>query len=360
VIFVGDNEFIPCLRGVKENAPSDTMYTKLAGNDNIPDAMISRFSVKTLEEVEYQVYKAIQYEANPFTGDDAKWYEIGMGIASSQGSPSDSERADALRENLLAYNYKTIYQEYDKGYSSPASKVNVINNINNGCALMNYIGHGSKTVIVSSGFGVNDMGKLKNGLKLPVMWDVACVNGQFNVGSDCFAEGFTKAGSKSSPSGAAIVYASTTNQEWVPPCVVQEEINNEIICNETFTTVGGISANGILKGFEVYGDGNNTSGTMLMEQWTLFGDCTLTFRSKVPEAVAIKASKRGENIMIEVKGSNKALKDAVVTCYDKDLNEVQISNLSEGRCSFTKSSEKPCYVTVSGFNLVPVIDQEVK
>jgi len=358
IILVGDNEFVPCLRGVKENAPSDPCYTKLAGDDNIPDAMISRISAKTAEDVAYQCWKFVQYESKPFTGAEAAWYQKGIGIASAEGNPTDYERCEELRAALEAYTYTKIDKVYDPG----ASKSQVAAGINDGRGIINYIGHGSKTYWVTSRFGVYDCKNLQNGLKMPVIWDVACVNGQFNYGSDCFAEAFLKAGSKEDPKGAVMMFASSTNQEWVPPCVVQKEINNELICKEKFQTVGGLAVNGILKGFEVYGEGNYSSGTMMMEQWHIFGDCSLKFRTKAPARVKIKSVRKvGKSIFVSLDGNRKDLENITITCYDKDLNHVQIKRLRRLKgCQFKNLDRTPKYITVTGFNIVPIIDYEVK
>ena len=88
VTLVGEYEHIPTLKGKNEGANSDNMYMKLAGNDNIPDAFISRLSAKDVEDVEIMVNKTLEYEINPSAGD---WYKKALGIASNEGSPKDYE-----------------------------------------------------------------------------------------------------------------------------------------------------------------------------------------------------------------------------------------------------------------------------
>ena len=72
ITLVGEYEHIPNLKGKNEGANSDNMFVKLAGNDNIPDAFISRLSAKDVEDVEIMVNKTLEYEINPSAGD---WYK---------------------------------------------------------------------------------------------------------------------------------------------------------------------------------------------------------------------------------------------------------------------------------------------
>mgnify|MGYP001767847585 CR=1 FL=1 len=46
VVLVGDSEQIPTLKGKNEQADSDPCYVKLAGDDNVMDAFISRISAE--------------------------------------------------------------------------------------------------------------------------------------------------------------------------------------------------------------------------------------------------------------------------------------------------------------------------
>ena len=59
----------------------------------------------------------------------------------------------------------------------------------------------------------------------PFIWSVACVNGEFNVGT-CFAETWLRAtDSDGNPTGAIATLMSTVNQAWNPPMEGQDEMN---------------------------------------------------------------------------------------------------------------------------------------
>ncbi|MBF0500306.1 MAG: hypothetical protein HQM09_09240 [Candidatus Riflebacteria bacterium] len=362
IMLVGDAEQVPTLKGVKEAADSDPCYTKLAGNDDVPDCIISRLSATTPEEVAYQAAKFVNYEQFPSNGADAAWYKKGVCIASNQGNPTDFSRAGLLRDALLKWRFGSI----DEIYDPKATKAMVSSSVNDGRSLINYIGHGSQTSWGTTMFSNADCAQLTNGLKQPVIWSVACVNGAF-VGRTCFAEAWMRAGSIEKPAGAAAIFGSSTNQEWIPPCVVQNEIVTNYTVNETYKTVGGLAFNGIMKGMEVYGTVATGSGVMMFEQWHLFGDATMQVRFGEPKQVsAISTIKSADNartldVMIsDVDG--KPVSNAKVVAYTPKYEFTITSSTDEqGHTIVTLPAEfgKEGYMTVTGTNLVPVVDQKL-
>ncbi len=146
IILVGDSDQIPSLSGVNEGATCDPCYTKLEGNDNHPDAAISRISATTGAHVTTQVDKILHYEQQPDTGSAADWYDEAFGVASndSGGSPSyqDWERMNFLRDELLVPAY--TFTEFSELYGNPSATA-VKSSIELGRSLGFYIGHGSET-----------------------------------------------------------------------------------------------------------------------------------------------------------------------------------------------------------------------
>ncbi len=363
IMLVGDAEQVPTLKGVKENADSDPCYTKLAGDDHVPDCIISRLSATTPEAVAYQVAKFINYEQFPFTGENAAWYNKAMGIASNQGSPTDFARAGLLRDALLKWQFTSV----DEVYDPKATKAMVAANINDGRSLINYIGHGSNTSWGTTGFSNADCAQLKNGWKMPIIWSVACVNGNF-VGKECYAEAFMKSGNIEDPKGAAAIFAASTNQEWVPPCDVQSEINNNYTVNELYKTVGGLAFNGIMKGLEIYSTDPKKSGVMMFEQWHLFGDGTMMARFKQPKSMTVSAeaakADTGINLTAKVVDADgKPVSNARVTFYTDRVENAQIGTTNEegvAHLSMPLVRNQGGYVTVIGADMVPVVDQKIE
>jgi len=361
IILVGDAEFVPTLLGVKERAASDPCYTKLAGDDHVPDAIISRLSVKTPADVKNQVAKIIHYEQFPDKGDDAKWYRKAVGIASSQGTPTDAERCNWLRDGLMKYNFDVVDQVYDPS----ASKQKLTAAINEGRSIINYIGHGSKNAWVTSGSSVSDALALKNNRMLPIIWSVACVNGQFEKGSDCFCEAWMKAGTPESPAGAAAIFGSSTNAEWVPPCDMQSEINLVQTTGEKQSSFGALALTGVLKAMQIWGTAPTSSGVMLFEQYNIFGDCSMLVRTNVPNEISYNVKRNGDKVELNVMANQKPVKYARIALSVGEAAELKSCVTDEnGNASIvfeTLKDEKANAgsITITGMNLVPIIDKTV-
>ncbi|MBT7311650.1 hypothetical protein HN843_07790, partial [bacterium] len=274
VILVGDLAQIPTNNGTYEGALSDPMYTMVEGGDSYPDLFISRISATNPTETQTQVAKFIRYERDPDTGAAGDWYAKATGIASNEGSPTDAERCDLLRDALLGYSFTEVDQIYQGAGGSTAG---ITAAMNQGRSLVNYIGHGSGTSWSSVSFTNSDVNALDNGWKQPWIIDVACQNGDFNV-SACFAETWLRAGSPAAPKGGIASYAASTNAAWVPPCVMQTEIVDLFVADQE-NTIGALYFYGGMHTLDYYA-GNE--GLQIIEQYNIFGDCSMVVRSAVP------------------------------------------------------------------------------
>ena len=325
VLLVGDADIMPPLRGENEGAHSDACLVKLEGDDHIPDAFISRFSCTEAQELDVQIARAIKYEKEPVTGEAAAFYRKATGIASAEGNPSDAQRADWLREAELAWNFDEVDQIYDP----EANADMVARALTEGRSLVNYIGHGSKTMWVSSRFNVGDINELQNtGGKWPMIWSVACVNGDFAYGSDCFGEAWAKAGTAEDPRGAIACVAASTNMAWVPPCIWQRAIVEDYMCKEVVFTGGAQHHYGCLKACEKYGYEKWSEGIQIVEQCIYFGDASVVLRNDIPAEPSVSVVASDErSITLSVAAAGDAVKSArVVLSSDLQSSLVGVTN----------------------------------
>ncbi len=277
IVLVGDNADIPTLSGVSESAPSDPCYVKLAGTDAYPDAFISRISCQTSTSISYVVQKLIKFERDIEFG--ASWYNKAAGIGGPDvgGTPSyaDSIRMNWIRDTLMAYGFTQV----DKINGPIATPQTLINSLNDGRYILNYIGHGSGTSWSNTGFSVTNAYQLANGWKNPFLIDVACLNGNFTL-NECLAEALLRAGDTLNPKGCVSIYASSTNASWVPPCDMQTEAMR-LFAHQYRKTAGAVSFFGVMKGMDLWG-GSTGEGLKLMEQYNIMGDCSLLLTRGVP------------------------------------------------------------------------------
>ena len=362
IMLVGDSDKVPSNKGVNEGADSDTCYVKLAGNDHVPDAIISRLSAENAEGVAYQVAKFLNYEQYPT--EETDWYTRLFGIGSAEGRPADHEYIDQLRETLIS---QGSFKSFEKAYDPGATQQNVLDAVNKGVSLINYLGHGSGQGWGTTRFTNTWMPKLNNGWKMPILFDVACLNGRF-VDYTGFGESWMRAGSMEKPAGTVAYVGATTSMEWVPPIHVQAEINKELIAKEAYKTVGGLYMNGIMKGLELYTAEPNRSGVQLLEQWHLFGDSTLQVRFKAPaklkaQAKVSRAADETKSVKINVADKNgKPVSNARVTVYTAGMKDLAVATTNDnGQAAVTMPSNAVSgYLTVIGADATPIIDQPVK
>lgn len=207
IILVGDAQFVPYFSTTLVN-PTDHPYTELEGTDYLPDAHLARISVQTQDEAEYVIlHKTLNYESNPDVS-TTSWFLSGTGISGSDYVDDEN----AARCGQLAHDYGG-FTHWDSLYQSLGTNTvtNVMNAINDGRSWIAYFGHGYETGWGSTNpsFTNQHIYQLSNGMKLPVIVDIACSNGDFTYSTDCFAEAWIKAGTQGSEKGAINLVAST-------------------------------------------------------------------------------------------------------------------------------------------------------
>lgn len=288
VLLVGDGPQIPTNQGGGLGGPSDNAYGYLAGNDHYSEIFVGRFSAENAAQVETQVNRTINYEKSPqFITDD--WYKTVLGIASDQGPGDDNEydyqHIRNQQTQLLGYTYSSNPELFDgsQGGNDAAGDPNpsmVATEVNGGTGLILYCGHGSQNAWSSSGFSSSDVNGLTNQGKLPFIFSVACVNGDFVTGS-CFAEAWLRASQGGQPTGAVAFLGSTINQSWDPPMCGQDEMTDilaESYASNIKRTFAGITINGCMKMNDEYG----ADGEEMTDTWNIFGDPTVQVRTSTP------------------------------------------------------------------------------
>ena len=290
VILVGDsdrdtilNDYeIPTLRGSQEGAVCDSCMAMVDGDDQYPDLFISRLSARTVAAVENQVNKFIHYEKNPDI--DGAWYLKGIGVASAEAGDSgifDWERAEELRIALETYGFTEVAKIYDPD----ASKDALIAALNNGASVLNYIGHGYGDSWKTTGFNITDAAALTNVYMNPFIVDVSCYNGLFVQYDACLAESFLRAGTTESPAGAIAMYSASSRTRWEPPCIMQAAVIKDLLVTGLKHTTGGLYFGGMVAALNILGDTNY--GRQLVQQYNIFGDASLSVRSKKPTVLDV-------------------------------------------------------------------------
>jgi hypothetical protein len=287
VQLVGDAAQIPTF--TSGGGGSDPKYALLAGSDSYPEIFIGRFSAENEAQVETQVERSIYYERDI---EDADWLTRAIGVASAEGGggqgddgQSDIQHMNVIRDVLLDFTYTQVDQIYDPGASASA----VATALNEGRGHANYVGHGSNTTWVTTGFSVSNINQLTNDNKLPFINSVACVNGNF-VSNTCFAEAWLRATNNTTgaPTGAIGIFASTINQSWAPPMSAQDDAAELLAGAGAYAgqgnqknTLGGIWYNSTMEMLDTHGASD------MYETWHIFGDASLQVRTMTPQEITL-------------------------------------------------------------------------
>ncbi len=363
LLLVGDAEQLPTNSGSGLGGESDNAYAYVAGDDHYLEFFVGRFSAETAAHVTTQVQRTITYEngSELTTG----WLNKPMGFGSIDGNGGDDGELDwehyrNMAIDLEAFTYTDSYEHFEGSQGGNDASGNptasaVANDINtNGVGIINYTGHGSENSWATSGFSSSDVNNLTNDNKLPFIWSVACVNGNF-VGQDCFGEAWLRATNNGEPTGAIAIMASTINQDWNPPMDAQDEMVDLLVgasTNGTKRTFGGLSINGCHHMNDEY----STSGFAMTDTWVCFGDPSLLVRTADVSDMVIS-----HNPTISVGQSEFVVNcdlDGGFACLSKDGVIIGTATVSGGIANITVGSVTPgdeLTIAVTGFNKVTYI-----
>ncbi|MBN2432690.1 MAG: hypothetical protein JXQ27_14535, partial [Acidobacteria bacterium] len=345
------------------SAASDYPYTLLSGGDILPDLWIGRLIGATQAEIAYQADKIIHYESCPDTGAAANWYSRCAGIASNEGSgPSDEEYITSITDSLLANTY-TWRDHWFQG-DNTATAANINAGLNDGRTWLTYIGHGSGTSWGSTNtyYGLDTISQLANGYRLPILVDVACMNGQFDGSGECFGERWMRADpALVTPKGAVGYLGGSVSISWDPPAIMAQGIARHHFEDPVYTFGGSYWA-GQLHLLAENGSGSDTVDNF--EWFILFGDPSLLWRTAAPAVPYVQAPPvmvlgQSELAVSVSDAGGSPIPGARVTAFSSAETAVQSFGLSDAAggvdLAFPDVPTIPgdLCITVTGYNLAP-------
>ena len=360
VLLVGDIAQIPSFTAW--TGASDPSYGYLVGNDSYAEVFVGRISAESNADVTTQVDRILNYERNLTAADT--WLAKGIVIGSNQGPGDDNEmdweHERNIRADLLGAGYQTVDELYDGTHAGTTdaagdpSPVDLGNSLQSGASIISYTGHGSTNSFGTTGFSNWDIPSLTNTNKLPFVWAVACVNGEFNSASGpCFAEGLLRAQRNNEPIGAVGTFMSSINQSWNPPMDAQDEMVDLLVQAgnaNAMRSLGALSVNGCMLMNDDYG----SAGVEMTDTWHVFGDPSLEVRTSAPQALSVTHTGNlvigatSVNVLVNVNGTYVAITSNGNILSTGTVNG-NVANLSFDALSTVDT----LFVTVTGFNMIP-------
>jgi len=291
VQLVGDWADIKCDIISNNSAPTDPMLGCVVGSDDYPDITVGRISANNPDHVTVQVNKIINYEKNPEIG--GTWYKGALGIASNEGSGNGDDGEMDKTHSQIIFDDKLdpfTFDDYYTSYQPGDNAQQVYDALDAGISVINYTGHGYPQGWSTSGFSNSHVANANNGDKLPWVVSVACNNGDFHGGSDCFAEAWQK----KEGGGSIMFLGGSISQPWQPPMRGQDYFadiltggydytahpgQNGISTTEGRTTLGAIIFNGLVL---MATESGGSSDWETVKTWNMFGDPSMQPRTDTP------------------------------------------------------------------------------
>ncbi|MBR0324444.1 MAG: hypothetical protein IIX06_08175, partial [Bacteroidales bacterium] len=285
LLLVGEHSNIPA--ETMSGGKSDNFYGMLEGDDKYEEVLVGRLSVKSIGDAVNQVNKIIYYERD--IDETATWLTRASGVAAKEGEGHygevDYEHMDFIRDTLLNYTYTEVSKYYEN-VNNPAAPAMIVD-YSKGLGLINYCNHGSPIGWNVANFSVDDIHRLTNDNKWPIVWSVACENGQFST-DECFGEAWMRAVNQTTGglTGAIGGMFSWISQPWLPPMYAQDEMNAILTeWREGYRhTLGGASCNGNMFMMDM----DPFEGPRTHDTWILFGDPSLMLRTDAPKSMNLR------------------------------------------------------------------------
>ncbi len=165
---------------------TDNWYVAVSGDDSLPDLALGRLPANSLAEANLMVDKIINYEQDTQV---AGWNSRLTFVAGRQPDPNGAGDFHDLSEAVI-HEYVPLFYDVSRVYlgtipgstcgSGAECRQELIDAINAGTLLVNFIGHGS--VVQWDGERILDLdaiGQLTNASRLPVMLPMTCLEGKF-------------------------------------------------------------------------------------------------------------------------------------------------------------------------------------
>ncbi len=281
-------------------AASDNQLVAFSGEDAFPDMIVGRLPARNLIELNSMVEKIVAYERSPEFG---PWRSKLLFLA-GVGDKFTWQSEMLIKEYTQpAFNFARIYTTDQKSpYYGGAQEV--IDNLNSGSLLVNFLGHGGGSIWSDNRMlGLEDVPLLKNKKRLPFIFSLTCFTGYFdNPHGSSLGEELVRA-----EDGGAIAFFGSTGlgllngDYWLAIELFNSMFKtNNIVPGETFRlsnppSLGQITTSGKIKFYTQY------SGYVdLVEIFTLIADpaTTLAFpKLNIPLNVTLSLD-RNETLKI--------------------------------------------------------------
>jgi hypothetical protein len=266
ILLVGDATFDP--RDFLQTGAADFVPTRLlaagdletasddwfvdADNDGVAELAIGRLPARTPEEAATMIAKILDYErAGP-----GGWRNEVLAVSDANDDDNNFEAGSANLRSLLPG--QASLSQVLRGAAGNTARADLLDRLNRGVGLVNYLGHGSVEVWRGGLLNTDDVRGLANGSRLPIVVAMTCLNGFFQ---DVYTESLAEAFLRAPRGGAVAVWASSG----LTSASGQLSADQELLR-------GLYSGQGLTLGEAVMRAKRQTGDPDIRRTWILFGD----------------------------------------------------------------------------------------
>ncbi len=192
--------YFDCVDPFTCEVATENEFVAVSGADRMPDLAVGRLPARNLAEATVMVNKTISYETAPPPGSwSGTLAFVADNYRDASGAADPAGNFEALSQGtaaLVPSQYtisRVFYDPYanDDGgepyrYRTASTATDaIVAAVNGGAVFLNYIGHASVTtwaheaILRARDGGRNDVTRLSNGGRLPIVLDMACDSGTF-------------------------------------------------------------------------------------------------------------------------------------------------------------------------------------
>ncbi len=159
---------------------ADNRYVTVDGDDVLPDMLIGRLPVNSLSEAQTVIAKIVGYETAPPSGD---WAARLTFVADDQDDAGDFvSDSNLIADHWVPSQYTTDKVYHADGVAADDTRNAILSSWSAGEVFLTYMGHGSQhTWAHETILHISNIDSLTNAGKLPVVLQMTCYTGQFQV-----------------------------------------------------------------------------------------------------------------------------------------------------------------------------------
>ncbi len=255
---LGDFDFLPTklIDTTLLETASDDWFADF-DEDGVPEIAVGRLPARTQYEASVQVEKIVAYKQAAMGGSPGSWAEKIVLVADRNDGFEFESATDGLSDLVPgSFSVSKIYRGL---MGNAAARAQVLQDMNAGALLVNYLGHGAVDLWQNLITG-SDASELTNGARLPLVIAMTCLNGYF---SDIYTESLAEALMKASNGGAVGVWTSSG---------LTEPGSQEVMNDELFIQLfhyGRDLGEAVIRAKE------SVQNPDVRKTWILFGDPTM-------------------------------------------------------------------------------------